>query len=890
MHTWNLATGDPLSLTLAADARLSATSTTDDQIWELTNGGGEPPALALQTTYGLRAHWMRLLPRFVREITGPVKPAAAAEGQAAGASETGPAAKERLMEAGATGAAGANSASNNAPNAGASVSSPVRLDPAGFHSPPRVAHFYPNFLSVSFAPFEGLEVVIEYWACESQVIAGRIRLTNQSILPQSFRMEWVALLNPIDRQGGMVAQQVGPSYVLAGETAYLSPVVVLTGGPQPVSSPYPALAHSIELYPGNTRQFSWAIAAMRSYETSLEAARRATARPWEAEIARTELLNLSQNLQIETGNPDWDAALAMTQKTAGELLQKNPSYLPHTSFVLTRRPDQGFSVRGDGSDQSHLWSGQTALDSYFLSSLLLPGAPELATGLLRNFLSVQDETGRIDWKPGLSGQRSHRLAQPLLAALAVKLAPYMPQPQWYQEVYPPLLRFFNSWFSEQTDADGDGFPEWQHPLQSGIEDSPIFDRWSPNAQGIDITRIESPALAAMLLNECGALIEMAGVLEEAEKASTAYARLTSSLQESGAQPAAGGEAVQNPAAQPAGRQAELEQLRAREAALREALESTWDEKARIYRYRDFATHLSQPGQTLMQFSGSGRGSSRKRFQQPNRIIVHLKVKEERTYAVTVTLHGFTAEGETHETIEPRQFSWLGSQARATSQNTFLAVKRVEATGLGDDDEVIVSTANYTQEDCSLLLPLWAGAPDEARARRMVEDVLKARYLGSHGIPVCPPDAQAQEELPGLHTALSSALMTWNHMIGEALLRYGYRELAGELVTRLMEAVTASLKNHSAFRQYYHTRTGVAAGERGHLHGLAPLGLFLNTLGIRYIGQKEIILDGFNPFSSPIIVQYRKIKIICHPDKTEIVFQGGQKVTVDRPGSHRVILK
>ncbi|MBE0698261.1 MAG: hypothetical protein IH586_15185, partial [Anaerolineaceae bacterium] len=69
MHNWNLAAGDPLTLTLAADARLVTTNYSDDQIWELSLGGGEPAALALQTTYGLRAHWLRLFPRFVRGET-----------------------------------------------------------------------------------------------------------------------------------------------------------------------------------------------------------------------------------------------------------------------------------------------------------------------------------------------------------------------------------------------------------------------------------------------------------------------------------------------------------------------------------------------------------------------------------------------------------------------------------------------------------------------------------------------------------------------------------------------------------------------------------------------------------------------------------------------------
>ena len=60
MRKWNLKAGDPLALNLAADARLGPTDYFDDQIWELRIGGGDPPALALQTTFGLRARSMRV--------------------------------------------------------------------------------------------------------------------------------------------------------------------------------------------------------------------------------------------------------------------------------------------------------------------------------------------------------------------------------------------------------------------------------------------------------------------------------------------------------------------------------------------------------------------------------------------------------------------------------------------------------------------------------------------------------------------------------------------------------------------------------------------------------------------------------------------------------------
>lgn len=816
MHNWNLAAGDPLSLTLAADTRLADTDYTDDQIWELSLAGGEPAALALQTTYGLRAHWMRLFPRFVRGDT-------------------------------------------------------ARTDPASFRTPPRLNRFYPNYLAVTFEPFEGLEVQAEYWAPESKIVAGRLRMTNQSILPIAFRLEWVVLLNPIERQGGMVAVRDGPTHILEGETAYLAPVVCLTGGPQPCDSPYPALAHDLELYPGNSRQFSWAAASMRSREASFEAARSATARPWEAELARVEMLNQSQQVTIQTGNPEWDATLALAQKNTGELLMKNSLTLPYPSFVYNRRPDQGFSRRGDGSDASHLWSGQTALDSYYLTSLLLPGAPQLAAGLLRNFLAVQDESGAIDWKPGLGGQRSRRLAQPMLASLAVEIGPYVDQLDWYQEVFPGLLRFFNTWFDARHDGDGDGFPEWEHPLQTGLEDSPIFDRWSSNAQGIHIERLESPALASMLLRESQSLIQMAQTLVKAEKAGAAYARLA-------------GE--QNP---PHEMEDALASLCEREAALRAALESTWDDQAHIYRYRDTHTHLSPPREAVVQFSGSGQVPSRKRFNQPARLVVQLAMKEERTYAVTCTIQGFTAQGEVSEQLETRHFTWHGVQGRATTENTFLAISRVEVRGLWEEDRVQVAAADYTQEDCSLFLPLWAGSPDPERARLLVQESLIKRYLLPSGVPLCPPAATPQDVLPGMHTAGSSALIPWNHLIGEGLLRYGFREEAAKLVVRLINACAASLKGQQTFHQYYHAWTGLAAGEHGHLHGLPPLGLFLKTIGIRQLAPNEILLDGFNPFSETIIVKYRKVSIMCSPEKTELSLAGGQTITIDRPGLHRITL-
>ena len=82
MRDWHLTQADPLTLRLAADARLAPTDYANDHIWELSLTGGDPPALALRTTYGLRAQDMRLFHAFAdgdAHVTDPADFAAPPE-------------------------------------------------------------------------------------------------------------------------------------------------------------------------------------------------------------------------------------------------------------------------------------------------------------------------------------------------------------------------------------------------------------------------------------------------------------------------------------------------------------------------------------------------------------------------------------------------------------------------------------------------------------------------------------------------------------------------------------------------------------------------------------------------------------------------------------------
>src|SRR3990170_8314517 len=206
MRDWSLGQGKPLYLTLAADARLCTPDYVNDHIWELVLGAGEPPALALHTTYGLRARSMRIFLRFTEGNT-------------------------------------------------------TVTDPAAFASPPRLRRFYPNFLALDFAPLENLAASAEYWIPESHAAAGRLTIHNRSNRTRQIGLEVCGLVTPLDGKGLTAIQQQMVN-VLAGQTSGITPVIFMTGGPKHGPGPHPSLLAEIELGPGAARTLSFSQAAL----------------------------------------------------------------------------------------------------------------------------------------------------------------------------------------------------------------------------------------------------------------------------------------------------------------------------------------------------------------------------------------------------------------------------------------------------------------------------------------------------------------------------------------------------------------------------------------------------------------------------------------------------
>jgi len=202
MHNWNFIPEHSISLTLASDARMGPTDYTNDQIWELKLGGSEPPSISLETTFGLRARLCRIFPRFI-------------------------------------------------------YNDKVIIDPTQFSHPIIIHRYFPNYLELSFKPFSSINVKLEYWVPGSQVIAGRIKITNTSHEKCAVQVEWAEILLPSSDGFHMTVNEIGFSTLLAGKTSNLSPVLFINGGAHAGKSPYPSLQLSYVIPAHDSQEAHW---------------------------------------------------------------------------------------------------------------------------------------------------------------------------------------------------------------------------------------------------------------------------------------------------------------------------------------------------------------------------------------------------------------------------------------------------------------------------------------------------------------------------------------------------------------------------------------------------------------------------------------------------------
>lgn len=780
MRTWSLPFQAPLSLTLALDTRFDGFDPRNDQIWELTVSDREPYGFAVHTTYGLRAKSMRIVPGF--ELRGQ-----------------------------------------------------MRHNPETFHSQVHIHTWFPNYVSATWRPFAGIEVRAEYWARASSMLAGRYTLMNLTEEPLQPGLRLYSILEAGENAMPMSPRRENGVEILAGQTANLRPVVFLEGGARSEPAPFPALGVQTTLPAGSQHAWMWAHCGVESVEQGFVRCRDIVTSTWDADVARLKL-DFSDFVDVETGDPDWDAAFWAAQREAHLRFLRPQRNLKAAVPVCSRSIKDGSS-----SDKNAVaWEPASPAEAYLAALQILPGSAWRVQGFLEALFRLQEANGHIPVLTNFSALHEGWLYPPWVAQLTWRVYEATGQKDLLVENFRSLVTFFERWFESKHDRDEDGFPEWDHVHQAGFKSWPAFSPWYAWSQGLDISTAETVDLASFLVMDGEALIKIASAI---------------------------------------GQDDELEDIQGRLDVLKRRVEESWKEN-RGYQHVDYYLHESVPGKRLGVRRGSFKLDVDQVFDPAVRVLIKVQGPEENAHNLVVRIHSRGRRGPARvEEYKFRKFQWFLDSGLATSDKPSAEIEKIEVEGLDNKFKTTLSLADYSRQDITQLLPLAAGIPSKTRAEIMVKDILldPDNYWRANGIPSIPAGDPDYENGP--NEEAGSIDMLSNHWIAEGLLRYGYRKEAAELLTNLMTPAVETLKHEHAFSARYDPDGDRRFRGTGGISGLAPFALFLKILGVELITPRKVRIHPGNPFEQPVRLRWRGMELVCESNRTIVTFPDGGVVVM-----------
>jgi len=749
MREWQLTGASPMAPRIAADARTGRTNIHDDQAWQLRLGMPAEPAISLETRYGGRVGLARVVPIWTLD-------------------------RRQVIEA------------------------------QGYHRPPTLTAFAPDYLRVTAEPGLNLSATLEFWTMESQAVGGRIAVRNTSDRHRSLHLA-VAAQAIRDKQAlraVFLSLDDGGTALQVGRLSHLQPVLLVEGGSGTGTNP--RLGRTLDLAPGQSITVRWVLAGLVERDDSLALAHRWLARSWDGDFAAIEGRAFAIP-QIETGDGDWDAALAWSAQTVMRSFLAATGNLPHPSPVNGRQPATGYTVGGAlAGGFNAAWGGQTAPTALLIAPLVALAAPDMARGLATNFLAVQRDDGWIDAKPGLDGQRAQVLAPPMLAQLALTVYDYTKDDAFLDETLDGLVAFYTRWFKPDVDRDQDGVPEWQHPDQGANPGSPIVAANRPWAQGIDVTAIEAPDLLAYLAREAAAIRRAADIADRPEIAA---------------------------------------EFAEHHDALIERLHAFWNDERGVFQYRDRDTHACPSGDLLYEAKGDQPLRERTPLPQPSRLLLRVIGGQSHRPKLTCTIEGITASGKgANETLEATDFTWHRGLGVATTRTVWQAITNLTFSGLSRVYKVQVNTLDLSPHDLGLLVPLAVEGLDADMAQRTLARLLDPEhYWRAYGLAGCPANAPGYDSSGVNGCGGTSPYLT--ALLADALLDRGRADAALELFERLITAQARALRDQHAFFASYDPDTGEGRGELDALTGTIPFGWFVRLVGAFVLGPDAVVITG-----------------------------------------------
>ncbi len=357
--------------------------------------------------------------------------------------------------------------------------------------------------------------------------------------------------------------------------------------------------------------------------------------------------------------------------------------------------------------------------------------------------------------------------------------------------------------------------------------------------------MESPGLAALLFNECQALMKI-GNLDGDHRFDPWLEQVSGKLQK--------------------------------------IIHACWDEDSERWKHRDYEAHHSISKTNLLRAKGSGTFQIKKTISPPQRICITIKIKKNLEQPLSLVIAGRSGGERIKLQLHSRHFRWYSGTGVFTSDQLFGKIESVKIKGLQSGDSISFSTFDSNFEDISTLLPFWAGASDDAHVMDGCKKTIDTRYFTPYGLLTIP-----RKKGSSVHPNPGKISLPWNAFILEGMIRHGNRHAAVDLVTAILDATARHMRQYGEIRNCLDATNGEAIGERGSLLGLVPVGLFLQIAGIESLSRDEVILNGFNAFPEPVSIEYQGMTIMLNSDKTVVLFKNGEAVEITQPERTKISL-
>jgi len=190
-----------------------------------------------------------------------------------------------------------------------------QIEPQNHDPIPRLIGFSWDWIEFIYQPKKGLEVKSIYWSPDSRVICGESWISNRTNLERLVILDMVCMLQTQGAGNLINHEKINGRPLLTGSLGDQNIVLFLSGNPNFKEDPFPYLQTNLSLLPNSEDQIHWICIKSNSKQTSMELMERVLHFDSEGEISRRKIAQQSQ-MEIITGDPDWDFALSLSQKRA----------------------------------------------------------------------------------------------------------------------------------------------------------------------------------------------------------------------------------------------------------------------------------------------------------------------------------------------------------------------------------------------------------------------------------------------------------------------------------------------------------------------------------------------------------------------------------------------